>query len=81
MCQVLMHDNVMKFWEETKNWKIDDGIIDLFSLLDNKITLYLQKWDRTTLTLVIMSWINMINMINFIGLLYTDITSIIIFNL
>lgn len=79
MCQILMHNDVMKFWEETKNWKIDDGIIDLFSLLDNKITLYLQKWDRTTLILVIMSWIN--NMIlNFIGLLYTDITSIIISN-
>lgn len=58
MFQVLMHDTVMKFWAETQNWKIDDGIIDLFSLLDNKISLYLQKWDRTTLILVIMSLIS-----------------------
>jgi hypothetical protein len=55
MFEILLHDDVMKFWDEIQNWKIDDGIIDLFSLLDNKISLYLEKWDRTTLILVIMS--------------------------
>ncbi|XP_025424882.1 ATPase family AAA domain-containing protein 2-like [Sipha flava] len=51
MFEILLHDDVMKFWDEIQNWKIDDGIIDLFSLLDNKISLYLEKWDRTTLIL------------------------------
>lgn len=32
---------------------MDDGIIDLFSMLDNKINQYSQKWDRSTLIMVI----------------------------
>lgn len=44
----------MKFWDEVgiNGLNIDDGIIDLFSLLDNRISQYLQKWNRLTLTKV-----------------------------
>lgn len=47
----------MKFWDERNNLNIyheviDNGIIDLFSLLDNKIGQFLQKWDRSTLIMV-----------------------------
>lgn len=43
----------MTFWEEIDNNNIDDGIIDLFSLLDNKISQYLQIWDRSNLVTVL----------------------------
>lgn len=41
--------DIMTFWEKIDNHNIDDGIIDLFSLLDNKISQYLQIWDRSNL--------------------------------
>lgn len=50
----------MKFWHERNNLIntdhdiIDNGVIDLFSLLDNMISQYSQKWDRSTLIMVIM---------------------------
>jgi len=43
----------MTFWEKIDNHNIDDGIIDLFSLLDNKISQYLQIWDRSNLVTVL----------------------------
>lgn len=54
-----INKDIMKFWDERNNLNIyheviDNGIIDLFSLLDNKIGQYLQKWDRSTLIMVIL---------------------------
>lgn len=46
--------DIMTFWEKFDNYNIDDGIIDLFSLLDNKISQYLQIWDRSTLVTVLL---------------------------
>lgn len=45
--------NVLAFWNSREDYNVDDGIIDLYSLLDNKISQYLLKWDRSTLVLVI----------------------------
>lgn len=50
--------DIMKFWEERYNLNIDgeiidDEVINLFSLLDNKIRQYSQKWDRSLLITVI----------------------------
>lgn len=45
--------DIMTFWEKIDNHNIDDGIIDLFSLLDNKISQYLQIWDRSNLITVL----------------------------
>lgn len=47
--------DVMSFWNEIDVYNIDDGIIDLFSTLDNKISQYLQIWDRSTLVTVIIT--------------------------
>jgi len=47
--------DVMSFWNEIDVYNVDDGIIDLFSTLDNKISQYLQIWDRSTLVTVIIS--------------------------
>ncbi|KAL4097948.1 hypothetical protein QTP88_022633 [Uroleucon formosanum] len=41
--------DIMPFWDEIDVYKVDDGIVDLFSTLDNKISQYLQIWDRSTL--------------------------------
>jgi len=47
----------MSFWDEVDDEielkNMDDGITDLFSLLDNTISQYLNKWDRSTLVRVI----------------------------
>lgn len=48
-----IENDLITFWEEKNYWKVDDEIIDLFSLLNNKISQYLQKWDRSTLIMVI----------------------------
>lgn len=52
--QNFITNDIMKFWDEVgiNGLNIDDGIIDLFSLLDNRISQYLQKWNRLTLTKV-----------------------------
>jgi len=46
----------MPFWDEIDVYNIDDGIVDLFSILDNKIKQYLQIWDRSTLVKVIITY-------------------------
>lgn len=52
-CNFLASD-VLSFWEKkNNNWNIDDGIINLYSLFDNKISQYSLLWDRSTLTKVI----------------------------
>jgi len=45
--------DVMKFWDKRDKCNIDDGIIDLFSLFDKKISQYIEKWDRSALVMVI----------------------------
>lgn len=45
--------DIMSFWNEIDVYNVDDGIVDLFSILDNKISQYLQIWDRSTLVTVI----------------------------
>jgi glutaredoxin-related protein len=47
--QAFICKDIMSFWDKIDVYNIDDGIIDLFSVLDNKISQYLQIWDRSTL--------------------------------
>lgn len=60
--------DVMTFWCKRNDWNIDDGVINLYSLFDNKISEYSQKWDRSTLTMVII--IKIIIFLNIIALIY-----------
>lgn len=62
--------DVMTFWYKRNDWNIDDGVINLYSLFDNKITEYSQKWDRSTLTVVII--IKIIISLNIIVLIYNE---------
>lgn len=55
MIHYFIENDLITFWEEKNYWNIDDAIIDLFSLLNNKISQYLQKWDRSTLIMVIIN--------------------------
>lgn len=63
--------DVMPFWYKRNDWNIDDGVINLYSLFDNKISEYSQKWDRSTLTVVII--IKIIIFLNIIILIYNEI--------
>lgn len=59
MLHSFIMQDIMKFWDKRNNLNIcsemiDDGVIDLFSLLDKKVSQYLQKWDRSSLIMVIM---------------------------
>lgn len=54
MFHIFINKDIMKFWDNRNNLNtrgemIDDGVIDLFSLLDKKVGQYLQKWDRSSL--------------------------------
>lgn len=53
MLHNFIHNNVVTFWDSKSYWNVDDEIIDLYSLLDNKISQYLQIWDRSALITVI----------------------------
>lgn len=57
MLQNFITNDIMKFWDQIgyNVLNIDDGVIDLFSLLDNRISQYLQKWNRMMLIKVVMS--------------------------
>lgn len=56
MLQNFIENDLISFWDEKTDWNVDDRIIDLFSLLNNKISQYLQKWDRSTLIMVILTY-------------------------
>lgn len=57
MDKTMFHNFIVKdvitFWNDKDYWNMDDGIINLYSLFDNKISQYLLKWDRSTLVPVI----------------------------
>ncbi|XP_050522030.1 ATPase family AAA domain-containing protein 2-like isoform X2 [Daktulosphaira vitifoliae] len=42
-------NSIVTFWNGKNEWNVDDGIIDLYSMLDQKILLYNEKWDRSSL--------------------------------
>lgn len=52
MLNEFINRNVITFWNGRNDFNTDDGIIELFSILDRIISQYSQKWDRSTLVMV-----------------------------
>jgi len=60
MFHSFINKGIMKFWDERSSLNIvgeiiDDGVINLFALLDNIVGQYVHKWDRSSLIMVIVN--------------------------